>query len=332
MTGTVYVTRKTFFLSLSIFIFFGVATFANAATLSLSPSSGSHTVGDIFSVDILLNTQGVAIDGVDINSLNYNPLQLEVQDEDTLTAGIQINPGTLMPITQPNTVDPVVGKITTAQVVSGGTTFSNTIDQVFATVRFKVLQFGTANVTFDFTLGDTTDTNIASRGSDILSSVTNGGYTLDPSSTKFSMGDRVQTTANLNVRSSPSTSGTLLGTQPTGSLGTVIGGPTFADGFWWWQIDYDVAPDGWSVEDFLIAAVNQPPVVSAGVDQTITLPSSASLNVTVTVTDDGLPFGTPITPWFKVSGPVTVIFGNFAAVARTGVNTYLMPILLYLSL
>jgi hypothetical protein len=55
---------------------------------------------------------------------------------------------------------------------------------------------------------------------------------------------------------------------------------------------------------------NQAPVVSAGSDQTITLPDSASLNGTVS--DDGLPNppGAVTTTWSKVSGPGTVTFGN----------------------
>ena len=63
--------------------------------------------------------------------------------------------------------------------------------------------------------------------------------------------------------------------------------------------------------------VNQPPVVNAGPDQTITLPSSASLSGTAT--DDGLPNppGTLTTTWTKVSGPGTVTFGNAGARATT---------------
>ena len=59
---------------------------------------------------------------------------------------------------------------------------------------------------------------------------------------------------------------------------------------------------------------NQVPSVSAGPDQTVTLPNSAVLNGTVT--DDGLPNppATVTTTWIKVSGPGTVTFGNANAV------------------
>ena len=68
---------------------------------------------------------------------------------------------------------------------------------------------------------------------------------------KFAIGQRVITTGNLNVRSTPSATGLVLGTQVVESIGTVVSGPTTADGFNWWQINYDVGVDGYSVEDFL---------------------------------------------------------------------------------
>lgn len=61
--------------------------------------------------------------------------------------------------------------------------------------------------------------------------------------------------------------------------------------------------------------LNQAPSVNAGVMQTVTLPSLASLNGTVS--DDGLPSGTLTTIWSKVSGPGSVIFGNPNAVDTT---------------
>jgi hypothetical protein len=62
-------------------------------------------------------------------------------------------------------------------------------------------------------------------------------------------------------------------------------------------------------------AANVAPVVSAGSNQTVTLPSSAALNGTVT--DDGLPSGSLSSTWTKQSGPGTVAFGNTHAVDTT---------------
>ncbi len=63
--------------------------------------------------------------------------------------------------------------------------------------------------------------------------------------------------------------------------------------------------------------VNQAPTVAAGANQTITLPSFANLNGTVT--DDGLPTppGATTTLWTQQSGPGTVTFGSATAVDTT---------------
>ena len=67
----------------------------------------------------------------------------------------------------------------------------------------------------------------------------------------------------------------------------------------------------------MAAKPNQPPVVSAGPDQTITLPAAASLSGTAS--DDGLPSARRklSTTWARVSGPGTVIFGNASSLTTT---------------
>jgi hypothetical protein len=75
-----------------------------------------------------------------------------------------------------------------------------------------------------------------------------------PVSTKFSLGDRVQATSNLNVRLSPSATASLIpgAPAPAGSVGTITGLAQPADGYAWWKVKFDnLAVDGWSVEDFL---------------------------------------------------------------------------------
>jgi RHS repeat-associated protein len=63
---------------------------------------------------------------------------------------------------------------------------------------------------------------------------------------------------------------------------------------------------------------NQKPVVNAGPDLSITLPSGAQLSGSVT--DDGLPAGASVTAeWTQVSGPGVAAFEN-AAAAKTGVT------------
>ena len=96
------------------------------------------------------------------------------------------------------------------------------------------------------------------------------------SSTKFSINDRVQVSSGpLNVRSTAN--GTLLGTQATNALGTVIGGPTNAGGYNWWNINYDSGVDGWSAEDYLIKYITSAtPTVSISANPTSVTSGSAS--------------------------------------------------------
>src|SRR5688572_13368156 len=66
-----------------------------------------------------------------------------------------------------------------------------------------------------------------------------------------------------------------------------------------------------------VIPTNQPPAVSAGADQAITLPASATL--AGTASDDGLPNppATVTTTWSMLSGPGTVTFGNANALSTT---------------
>ncbi len=59
--------------------------------------------------------------------------------------------------------------------------------------------------------------------------------------------------------------------------------------------------------------LNQPPVVHAGFDQTITLPDAVGL--AGFATDDGLPSGSLTAQWTQVSGPAAAVFGDAAALS-----------------
>ena len=76
-----------------------------------------------------------------------------------------------------------------------------------------------------------------------------------------------------------------------------------------------------------IAPANQPPHVSAGSNQTITLP--ATVNLSGTVTDDGQPQGSSVSiVWSKLSGPGVVAFVNpdsaATAASFSAAGTYLL--------
>src|SRR5207249_3688887 len=64
-------------------------------------------------------------------------------------------------------------------------------------------------------------------------------------------------------------------------------------------------------------STNRAPVVNAGPDQTITLPTN-SVRLNGEVSDDGLPTGSTLTiSWSKVSGAGTVTFSNASAAVTT---------------
>lgn len=173
--------------------------FVDAATMSISPATQSVHVGDTFTVSININTSGATIDGVDIRYLNYNPALLEVQDADSTTAGVQIAPGALMPVTVANSVNASTGKILFSQVVMGGGGYSGS--GTLATITFKALAVGTANITIDSANGATTDTNIASAGNDTLTSATGASYTISAATTGTTGGTTGGTSGGTNVSS-----------------------------------------------------------------------------------------------------------------------------------
>lgn len=153
---------------------------AQGATLSVSPSSATVNVGDNITVQIMLDTQGQSVEGVDLNTFNYNPSMLSAQDSDTAVSGVQISSGTLMPNTVFNSVDSAVGKIQFSQVTAGGQSYTG--QGVLAAITFQALQSGTVSLSFDFLSGSTVDTNVAHNGSDVLTSVSGGVLTLSGSS------------------------------------------------------------------------------------------------------------------------------------------------------
>jgi len=58
-------------------------------------------------------------------------------------------------------------------------------------------------------------------------------------------------TDSLNIRNRASVNGSKVTTVSRGSLGTVIAGPTVADGHNWWHVSYDNGSNGWSAGDWL---------------------------------------------------------------------------------
>lgn len=150
------------------------SAFAQQATLSLSPSSGTFNRSCNFTLDIRLDTASAQTDGTDA-ILTY--------DSSRLTAS-SITSGNIYPDYPGNSIDDTNGKITVSGLASVSSAFSG--QGSVATVKFTVKEnapTGATQIKFDFDPSDkskTTDSNVVQRGtaSDILSSVVNGNYTV----------------------------------------------------------------------------------------------------------------------------------------------------------
>lgn len=155
---------------------------AKAATLSVIADSDDMSIGDTVLLTIMLDTNGADIDGIDINALHYDPYIFEVQDEDPHTTGTQIMAGSLMPSTNSNYVDVSKSIIVFSQTTEGGKSFNG--QGAVAMVRLKAIKAGNALIDFDFEPGNTTDTNTAWNGVDLLESVSSKIFVVDESSTE----------------------------------------------------------------------------------------------------------------------------------------------------
>ncbi|MFA6077285.1 MAG: dockerin type I domain-containing protein [Candidatus Paceibacterota bacterium] len=125
-----------------------------------------------------------------------------------------------------------------------------------------------ANTIYSYTISAidaSTNANVSNQSSPL--SVTTLAAT--QTSTKFKTGDQIQVTNGpVNIRSTPSTSGTLLGIQATGNLGTIVSNVqngVLADGHYWWNVNYDNGVDGWTAEEYLSVYT---PVNSSNCSQT----------------------------------------------------------------
>lgn len=168
------IIKYLFCLILTALVFVVNPVFAQAATLSLNPATGTFNRGCSFSLNIELDTGGVQTDGTDA-ILKYDP---------TRFTAISITNGTIYPDYPGNSIDAQTGRINVSGLASPSQAFSS--KGTLATINFVATQSaptGTTPVTFDFDPNNkakTTDSNVVERGTivDVLSAVTNGNYTV----------------------------------------------------------------------------------------------------------------------------------------------------------
>lgn len=162
-----------FIFTIFSFLAFPVSSYA-AASLSLSPQSGTFNRGCSVALKVELDTGGYQTDGTDA-VLMYDP---------TRVTPASITDGTIYPDYPGSFIDTQARKINISGLASVTQPFNGT--GTLATVNFTVPQnapAGLTQITFDFDPNDkskTTDSNIVERGTvaDVLNAVTNGSYTI----------------------------------------------------------------------------------------------------------------------------------------------------------
>lgn len=166
--------KKFLILAIVLVFLFPAKAYAQTASLSLNPSTGTFNKNCPFSLAIDLNTGGAQTDGTDAILL-FDPSRV---------SATSITNGTVYSDFPGNNIDNINGKVTVSGLASISSPFTGS--GTLATINFKVsenAQAGATQVTFDFSPADkakTTDSNVVQRGtvSDVLNSVVNGSYTI----------------------------------------------------------------------------------------------------------------------------------------------------------
>ncbi|HET9659777.1 MAG TPA: SH3 domain-containing protein [Thermomicrobiales bacterium] len=117
----------------------------------------------------------------------------------------------------------------------------------------------------------------------------------------FISGDQVRVfDGPLNYRSSASTSGSIIGTLPTGTSGMVLNGPVSASGYSWYQLQVSGRPNGWVASDFI--ELTSASVVNGSDGRVEAVNSTLDLTATPTVTPTATISPTPTETATAVTG------------------------------
>ncbi len=265
--------------------------FVSSTNFHLQSGSPARTLGvDILDLDRDGSTTdiipaGVYVTGSEVIGLNTGGVVTPPPPPPSDTTPPTISSISVSNITTTGaTITYTTNESATSQVQYGLTTsYGSTQSSGGTTSHSVTLSSLNSNTSYSYRISATD-----SAGNNALSAnqtFTTGAVVVTPPvSTKFTIGQRVQTSANVNVRATANSSGTLLGTQTNGSLGTVVGGPTNSNSINWWNINYDNGVGGWSSEDFVQAytAPTTPTTVPSGTPTpTGTTPTASTTPPTV---------------------------------------------------
>jgi chitodextrinase len=122
------------------------------------------------------------------------------------------------------------------------------------------------------------------------------------------IGEKIKTTANVNVRRNACTSSVLRGIEHTGASGTIVAGPKTVCGYTWWSVSWDNGLSGWSVANFLSAntlATNIVSPIQSSQSSIVTPVTSPTISCITNVTGSWV-----AQPFATQSGNFTVSFDD----------------------
>jgi hypothetical protein len=129
------------------------------ALMRLDPVQANAKMAKPFNLDIVIETKGRDINGVDAQII-YDPLMLSVVDQNTNQTGIQVKNGSIYDKLLINKVDPVIGKInlTASRLNKEIKPFNGSA--VFATLVFQPKKEGSTLIRINYEEGKTNTSNI----------------------------------------------------------------------------------------------------------------------------------------------------------------------------
>lgn len=155
-------TTGKLFILVAVFVAFGWASSAEAATLSLVPGTGVYSTGQTFTVSILVNTAGVAINAAE-GSLSFKPNEIQV---------VSLSKGSIFNLW---TAEPSFSNSAGTITFSGGspTGYKGSAGSILA-VTFRAKAAGSPRVNFS------TGSVLANdgKGTNVLTGMNGGSFTI----------------------------------------------------------------------------------------------------------------------------------------------------------
>lgn len=170
-------------------MFVGTALADGNAKMMLEADTDTVTAGETFTVQVLLDTDGVSVDEVDVK-LSYDSEKLEIQDGMDDLEGDQFNEEeSLLEVYVQNTIDAENGEVFFEQASLDPEQYYTTDGEPGVLVEFTVraLRSGTHTIELVMETGENNDDSSvldAETGDDVLAEVTNLEITVEDSDTE----------------------------------------------------------------------------------------------------------------------------------------------------